>query len=386
MQSLSAWQEQEHPSPFSNSIAARRSADLPWLKSATFDVILLVASVVIVPMVLLAVWLGATSDAINLGVTALVGGPHLFATFTATFANKSFRTRHPLVIASSLIIPVGVVWLTIHQFQTLMSLFIVAASLHVLHQCAYLTDCYRTKAGTRERPWARLVDYGVLFSSIYPIALYKIVQGNFYLGDVPIVVPSFLMTMGTVYLEWMVFAGFLAAWIYKTAQEQREGSVNIPKTLLIGVTVFFAFLVPGMAGRSRLDLAFQSMNAWHSFQYLGLVWLINTMRLERGTLTNKFVARLSGAPGAKWFYAWNFGITLVLLVFVRSVVAWNPLSLKAEQYYYMLTLSPLLIHYYFDTFVFLTSVTDLVPVSGGSSLVPSGTSAAMASRMARASR
>src|SRR5882672_2102458 len=294
MQSAYEWQEQEESLLLSSPTVAERSASLPWLKSATFDVLWLVASVAIVPLVLLAVWLGVTSDAINLGVTALVGGPHVFATFTATFANKSFRTRHPLLIVSSLLIPAGVVWLTIHQFQTLMSLFIVAASLHVLHQCAYLTDCYRVKAGAQERPWARIVDYGVLFSSIYPIALYKIVQGSFYLGDVPIVIPSFLMGMGTAYFEWMVFAGFLAAWIYKTMLEHKEGLLNLPKALLIGVTIFFAFLVSGMAGRSRLELAFQSMNAWHSFQYLGLVWLINTMRLERGSLTNKFVARLSG--------------------------------------------------------------------------------------------
>src|SRR5260221_157634 len=231
MQSLSTWQEEA--ALLSNTIDARRPATLPWLKSATFDVLLLVASVVIVPLVLLGVWLGVTSDVINLGVTALVGGPHVFATFTATFANKSFRARHPLLIVSSLLIPAGVVWLTIHQFQTLMSLFIVAASLHVLHQCAYLTDCYRVKAGTQERPWARLVDYGVLFSSIYPIALYKIVQGSFYLGDVPIVIPSFLMTMGTAYLEWIVFAGFLGAWLYKTMLEHREGALNVPKTILI---------------------------------------------------------------------------------------------------------------------------------------------------------
>jgi hypothetical protein len=379
MQTVQTWQE--HPVRFNSSTPSAPSALYPWIKSATFDVLLLVASVVIVPLVLLLVWLGVSSDTINLGVTALVGAPHVFATFTATFADKSFRTRHPLLIASSLLIPAGVVWLTIHQFQILMSVFIVAASLHVLHQCAYLTDCYRVKAKAEERPWARLVDYGVLFTSIYPIALYKIVHGTFFLGDVAIIIPSFLMTMGTAYVEWVLFAGFLAAWVYKTMLEHREGSLNFPKTLLIGVTIFFAFIVPGMAGRTRLELAFQSMNAWHSFQYLGLVWLINTMRLERGKLTNRLVARLSGAKGAKWFYAWNFAIALVLLVIVAGIVAWDPIHLKAEQYYYMLTLSPLLIHYYFDTFVFLTSVTDLVP----SSPDPPGSSAAMASRMARAS-
>src|SRR6185369_5651187 len=97
-------------------------------------------------------------------VTALVGGPHLFGTFTATFADAGFRRKNPWLIASSLLIPAGVVWLTIHNFQILMSVFIVAASLHVLHQCAYLSDCYRVKAGLPERRWARFVDYGVLFA------------------------------------------------------------------------------------------------------------------------------------------------------------------------------------------------------------------------------
>ena len=109
MQNVSTWHED--PALLDNPVSATQSA-FPWLKSATFDVLLLVASAVIVPLVLLAVWLGATSDAINLGVTAVVGGPHVFATFTATFANRSFRVRHPLLIASSLLIPAGVVWLT----------------------------------------------------------------------------------------------------------------------------------------------------------------------------------------------------------------------------------------------------------------------------------
>jgi hypothetical protein len=359
MQNVYGWQD----NPLLTKSTEHVTSPTPWLKDARFDSILLLASVIIVPLVLLAVWMGASTDAINLGVTAIIGGPHVFATFTATFADRNFRRRHPWLIASSLLIPVGIVWLTIHNFQTLMSIFIVAASLHVLHQCAYLSDCYRIKANKVERPWARFVDYGVIFSSIYPIALYKIVHGTFRLGDVDIVIPSMLMRMETVYFEWLVFAGFLAAWTYKTAQEHKGGTLNVPKTSLIAVTIFFAFIVPGTAGESRLELAFQSMNAWHSFQYLGLVWLINTMRLERGQLHNKFVARLSGSRGAKWFYAWNAGITLLLLAFVKAVVSWDPLRLQESQYYYMLTLSPLLIHYYFDTFVFLTSVADLVPLS-----------------------
>jgi hypothetical protein len=345
--------------------APRSSTKLPWLASPSFDVGMLIASVVIVPLVLLAVLMGISADAINLGVTAAVGGPHLYATFTATFADRNFRRRHPWLIASSLLIPVGVVWLTIHHFQILMSMFLVAASLHVLHQCAYVSDCYRAKAGLPERRWARLVDYGLLFTSIYPIAIYKIVGHDFTMAGVNIIIPSIFMRMEVVYLQWVAFAGFLGAFIYKTIAERREGVLNTPKTLLIGVTTFFSFIVPGTAGHDRLELAFQSMNAWHSFQYLGLVWLINTFRMQRGELSNKFVAKLSGRSGAKWFYAWNVFVTVTLLVVVKGIVAWNPIDLRSEQYYYMLMLSPLLIHYYFDTFVFITSVVDLVPEAAG---------------------
>jgi len=78
--------------------------------------------------------------------------PHVFGTFTATFADKDFRRRNPWLIASSLLILSGRL---AHHSQLSGALvgLIVAASLHVLHQCAYLTDCYRMKARTQERPW-----------------------------------------------------------------------------------------------------------------------------------------------------------------------------------------------------------------------------------------
>src|SRR5262245_48059924 len=117
MQSAYSWQHD--PLLVPTSVPDRPSNRTPWLKDATFDIVVLVASVAIVPAVLIAMWLGASSAAINLGVTALVGGPHVFCTFSATFADKNFRKRNPWLIASSLLIPAGVVWLTIHSFQVL---------------------------------------------------------------------------------------------------------------------------------------------------------------------------------------------------------------------------------------------------------------------------
>src|SRR5262249_13218947 len=162
-----------------------------------------------------------------------------------TYAHRRFRQQHPWLVASSVLIPLAVMWMTVHHYQALMSFFMFAASLHVLHQCAYLTDCYRLKACRKERPVARFIDYRVLLNSIHPIGLYKIVGGTFSLGGIAIIMPSFLLRQEVVYLEWVAFAAFLVAWLHKTTVEVQERTVNVPKTVLIGVTVFFAFLVPG---------------------------------------------------------------------------------------------------------------------------------------------
>ena len=58
------------------------------------------------------------------------------------------------------------------------------------------------------------------------------------------------MRKETVYLEWAAFAVFLGAYLYKTVLEQRERTLNVPKTVLIGVTVVFAFLVPAPPART----------------------------------------------------------------------------------------------------------------------------------------
>src|SRR5260221_1163191 len=96
--SSSPWQHDPLLGARARSIFEPRQ--VPWLKDATFDVMMLVASVAIVPAVLVAMWLGVSSAAINIGVTALVGGPHVFGTFTATFADRGFRRRNPVLMAS----------------------------------------------------------------------------------------------------------------------------------------------------------------------------------------------------------------------------------------------------------------------------------------------
>ena len=62
----------------------------------------------------------------------------------------------PAVLALALLLPVGVVLLGVYQYRLLITLFFTWASLHVLHQIIYLSDCYRRRAPGHEAVWSRV--------------------------------------------------------------------------------------------------------------------------------------------------------------------------------------------------------------------------------------
>ncbi|KAA3611537.1 MAG: hypothetical protein DWQ01_05455 [Planctomycetota bacterium] len=335
------------PSP-----AAQRN---PWINGARWDIGWLIGSALIVPVVLFFVWNGTGADWINLGVTAIVGGPHLFSTYTASYMDPRFRRGHRgVLLAATLLVPAFVIYWTLTDFQILLSVFIFAASFHVLHQNAYLTGIYNKKSGRKEPTWSRLVDYGVLLLCIYPIASYKLVHSDFYLGSVEIILPSFMKVPATYWTIWLAFGSLFAIWLWKTAGEYRRQVLNLPKTVLIAVTCLVCFFVPMAATGERLELAFQSVNAWHSIQYLGLIWYIQKVRKERGEIETPFIAKMSGGtPGAMLrYYGFCFLLTLALGGVVAVCWFTKPFALEFQQYYYMCVLSCLLIHYFLDGFFF----------------------------------
>jgi hypothetical protein len=306
---------------------------------------------------MLLVWTGISSEAINLGVTALVGGPHLFSTFLTTYADPRFRRSHgPALAVISLLVPTFVVYMSFYHFQILMSVFVFWASLHVLQQNAYLTDVYRRRGSHRDPTWSRLLDYGVLFLSFYPIASLKLVRDDFLLGTIRILIPPVFKSEWTPRLISILFAGVLLAWMAKTWREWRRGGLNGPKTLLIAVTSTLAFIVPSTASGSRLELAFQTVNAWHSIQYLGVIWVVLAVRKERGEPLAPWLAGISGPGRAAWrFYGLCFIFSGALLAVVFELIRRNPWGLTGLQYYYMGVLSALFIHYSLDSYLFFAA-------------------------------
>jgi hypothetical protein len=350
-----------------------------WLRSRNWDLTFISLSVVLVTVPYLAYlallnvealiaplanMMGTSVDSIsrNLvnGVVALlVGGPHMYATWTRTALDTDFREKHSRLVWSSLIIPIIVITLALLNLTLLLTIFFFWASIHVLHQIIYITDLYNHKKQAKMGLVSRLADYGVILTALYPIAAWKIATGKFVIGpnNLSEVVGS-IIPLGP-WMVWLAGSAFgiaLMVWLTTTITDWRRGNLHIPKTMFVGLTVLVSFFVPALG---NLDTAFQGMNVWHSLQYLALTWMLNNIRQGRGELTrSNFVSRLSEDGSARRYYLFNIGLTIadVLLAgaifLVLRFVLNRPFDFAFDRAYYIAVLSFLWIHYYFDHYLF----------------------------------
>jgi hypothetical protein len=181
----------------------RGAAAQPWLHSARWDLSLLILSVLIaaIPYSIYILFGGQALEAASVKGTAaynarllvnnlvalFIGGPHMYATFTRTIMDRDFLRKRFWFIASSVLVPITVITMAVLSYETyvwLLSIFFALASLHALQQIIWLTEAYNLKARLAMSLKSRLIDYGVVLTSLYPIAVYKMVRGEFKIGPV----------------------------------------------------------------------------------------------------------------------------------------------------------------------------------------------------------
>ncbi|MEY2516918.1 MAG: hypothetical protein QOJ89_4276 [bacterium] len=330
-----------------------------WLRSPSWDLTFLILSAVLVPIPLLLYHgLGVSQTAVNLIVAGLVGGPHLYSTFTYTFMEPNYRRRHRRFLAASLALPVIVTMMAFVNLQVLLTLFFMWASIHVLHQITYINDCYVAKTA-RPRPLReRAVDYGVVFLCLYPMATPQILDGSFQLGGTTLYVPRWathgLAADVQIIGIAVLFGAFFVLWVAKSIRDLRRGTLLTPSVLLIGLTIAVGFTLPLSP---NIDVAFQGFNVWHSVQYLGLVWYLMAMRKERGELDNRFVAERNGPDRPLQFY--GLAVLLTAAAGMLVVLLHAGFGIELQKAYYIVILSTLLQHYYLDHLQF-TKLGDML--------------------------
>ena len=333
------------PGPVSPAIPTERL----WLNNKRWDLTMLTGSAILgaIPLLLLHVF-SVPVGAINLLVSGIIGGPHLYSTFGYTLADRSYRKRYGWILLPVLFIPAVVVWLALNNLNLLITMFFFWASVHVLHQIAYISDAYRFK-DPRPRSLAnRLIDYGVIFSALYAASASRLVNGGFVVGGgtAPreILLPEFVK--GAAWppvLAGVAFAVFLTLYVAKTLRERKEGRLNVPSVAIISTSIAMSLAIPQFP---NIDIAFQGYNTWHSFQYLALVWYINKLRKQRGEIHGPVMRAISG-PGNAWkFYALFLGATVV--AFSLTLVLQHGFGWPRDAAYYGVVLGTLLVHYYLD--------------------------------------
>ncbi|MHB8627769.1 MAG: hypothetical protein ACYDBJ_17475 [Aggregatilineales bacterium] len=373
------------------SSMARPAADIKpeglWLRNRNWDTIFMTLSVLLVPMPYLFYLLGmrfglaetVARNGVNLVVAFLVGGPHMYATFMRTALDEQFVKRYPALIRSSILIPIIVVSLAFLDLTLLLTIFFFWASIHVLHQVTYIVELYNHRKKSAVTIWARVIDYALVLTCLFPVAAYKISQNDFNIGtnDLTAVIPGFFKADWFWWSATAVFATAVVAFAIKTFLEWRGGYIHWPKTVFIVITVAVAFTMPAL---KNLDTAFQGLNTWHSLQYLALTIYIVRLRKQRGDLekSSKLVDRMAGGDNSLRLYLFTLSMvvgSLVLGVAVYLTVGIvdpgrDPQS-RFDTAYYTAILCFLWIHYYHDHFLF----TDFEAVDRAAGLAPKAATA-----------
>jgi hypothetical protein len=328
----------------------------PWIRSRRFDLVFLTASGVLVFLPYLSYGFlqrigasaGTASLIVGLSVTLLVGGPHMYSTYLRTALEPRFRRRFGILAYLPLVvIPTLVVLGSIYSFLLLLTAFFFWASVHVTHQAQYISETYRRKASRRISPLDRWLDGAVILGALDTVAMYKFVDGRFTLGSSPLLFPSFLRHLWVAQAFTVGFAALFLFYVYRTAGEIRRGESSWPRLAFMAATVALAFVVPVF---DNLDIAFQGFNTWHSLQYLALTWFILTRKAERGEIGSDFVQGLAGKNHTRRFYGAMIGATVVAGAIY--LVLWRGLGMPQDRSYYVVVLSFLLIHYFYDHILF----------------------------------
>ena len=348
-----------------------------WLRNRRWDLFFITLSVIVVPlpylMYLLGVHLGLEDDIsrnlVNTFVAVAIGGPHMMSTFLRTGLDERFKERYPTLVRSSIIIPILVISLAFLNLSLMLTFFFFWASLHVLHQVTYIVELYNHKEAKVVRksalsPLSRLIDYAIVLTSLFPIAMWKISQGAFEIGqnDLGEAIPDLFQQPDNPWffiLVSLIFGCALLAFVMKSLHEQYHGILNMPKFAFITLTVLVAFFTPLLP---NLDTAFQGLNTWHSFQYLAITFYIIKIRQVAGELDAEapLVARFSRrAKDARALYGFSAALLVgsaVIFVLVYLLAAIVRPGIDGNSHfdiaYYTAILSFLWIHYYHDHFLF----------------------------------
>jgi hypothetical protein len=338
-----------------------------WIRDKRFDLVFLTLSGVLVFLPYLSYGFlkkigmseGTSSLIVGLSVTILVGGPHMYSTYLRTAFEPRFRRRWGILAYLPLVlIPTLVIIGSVYSFILLLTGFFLWASLHVTHQAQFISETYRMRKGAPIRAIDRWLDGAVILGALYLMAMYKFVENRFALGDAVLFFPDFLKHRAVAVAFTVGYAAFFVFYAVRTWREIRRGESSWPRLLFMTMTVAMAFVVPVF---DNLDMSFQGFNTWHSLQYLALTWFMLGREADTGRIGSHITRALAGRENTRKFYFSMIGATFAAGVIY--LILWKGLNFPQDRSYYVVVLSFLLVHYFYDHILF-RDFEPLQPIRG----------------------
>jgi hypothetical protein len=342
------------------------------LRSTAFDRLFVAGGAWLVPIPILAFYLlrslGCTTataeDLVTLLVMVPIGGPHVFATYTRTFLNPRFAREDRLLFALALVVIATVAGAAVASaffdvvlagsppLRYVLTFFFFWAGVHIVQQNSYVAACLAEKAPPRAPPrWWGGVDYAVMLLAMYPASLFRMsmvdtadatmrsadpgalaTQAMLGLGFAPQFVDDYVFRIGRVapiLPDWLrspsvwigvtvAFAASLVLFAIKTRRELATGTLIKSRFQLVLCMAVLGAAVPLFP---NLDSAFQGLNAWHSFQYLGILWLMNKKSQARGEIKNRAFDLIMAPDHGRRFYgaALLATVTMLAIVFLAAL-------------------------------------------------------------------
>lgn len=337
---------------------------------------------------------GVAEDIVSLFVMVLVGGPHVWVTFTRTWLHPDFRRREKIwFFASFAVVPIVATMALSSEFtrKLLLTGFFFIASLHIIHQLSYIIRFYQDRDATKPSLKSRLIDIGAVVFPLYPVSTFRMVMVNensmafawasqwfgldqarelqFNIGRAHPMLPDFILSDWFWMVNGLALVVALTLWIGKTVNEHRAGKLQQGKFLLIVCAIGVGLFCPLLP---NLDSSFQGFNLWHSLQYIALTWYITRFQISKGQKQHKFVNWLArdDRSGTK-YYGVAFGIVIGLIALIIGIALVlsqvqgvgmfagsgevGTLNYKPGavlQAYYLFGFGLLLTHYFHDAFLF----------------------------------
>ena len=342
------------------AIALPAPASGRWIRDLVFDWTFLLGSTVLVFLVaaLFSVKPGGTnllqvggaSEALNLAIPVLLGGPHIFFSLVRTYMDVDFKREHRVLLRMSPhVVAFTMLYLTVWHHEALaVNIVLYSAVFHGAAQLGHIALRYRLKAGRGPYDAAGIALLVATFAGPLFFVSYAVQSREFIFVGQPIfkaLAPSWLLWLsGTA----AVVAG--AYWLADTANHVLAGGrVNWREgTVLLSTQVAFWFL----ANLDQLDVTFQAYNAWHSLQAMGLMWLAMNAKWRggkvRGPKQTEFCR--DGAFGHTFLYgvAFSLFVGLMVLAFTNFQFA----NLPASPFYFIFAVTVLLNHHVIDYWLF----------------------------------